>query len=182
MRALQDWRAGRCGYRTLILTAPVLLWVLVSLSVVTAPASAAGSGWTVRPIGEPTNFSANQDAECQAKGQCDRYVVLLTNASARTAEPPITIEDTPPSVVTVKAFKGANLNGSGKGQNGAEGFTCTMAPLRCGYSESVPTGDTIAVIVEVEVPPSAPGSLTDTATVRGGGEGFAAVSASAQTP
>ncbi len=160
--------------------------VLLMVCVAPAVASSTGPGWTVRSLGEPTDFSSAENAECQAKEhECARYVLLVTNASAHASSAPVTIADTLPAGVTVASvpspFAGKLVEPNETGGEETPGFSCTTTPLRCEYAPSVPAGAMLVVRIDVEVSASS-GTLTNSVTVQGGGEGFAHVSSTGHNP
>ncbi len=133
-----------------------------------AGAGAAGTGWAIRIIAQPTDFSSSTDPSCQLNYQgrlCDSYAVLVTNVGGRASEGPVTITDVlPAGLVSSGGISGVDLHTN-------EGLKCTTAPLQCVTSveQPVPPGDTLVMAVNVLVAEELAGSEVDTATVSGGG-------------
>jgi hypothetical protein len=126
-----------------------------------------GTGWLIRVVPQPTNFSSNANALCEHRYQshlCDSYAVLVTNVGSRASEGPVTITDTlPAGLVSSGGISGVDLATD-------EGLECITASLMCVASvEPVRPGDTLLMTVNVIVPETTTGSVIDTATVSGGG-------------
>ena len=86
------------------------------------------------------------------------YTITVSNAGGAATTGTITVTDTLPSGLTATAFSGA-------------GWTCTVAPLSCTHSGPIAAGaDAPALTLTVNVAPNAPATLTNTATVAGGGD------------
>jgi uncharacterized repeat protein (TIGR01451 family) len=166
-----------------------VLATLAMLLVMGAPALAAtpSPGWSVSPVPQPTNFSSSRNAECKAaielrgvlegipSRQCDRYLVTVRNeGSEPTDGSTVTITDTLPEGFTAVSIS------SGEGEGGpAPTLTCELATVACSYNEVVPPGGALVMVVDVEVPPSAPREVSNSAAVSGGGA--PSISTSART-
>jgi hypothetical protein len=158
------------------------------LALVGSSASAAAPaapGWRIDSVAAPTNFPQGENTECTKENfgapYCDRYEVSAMNAGSEpTNGSPINIADTLPVGVTVRSVllflvkTGNTINNAG--QFGGEtivapGGTCTTVVLsvRCAFPGVVEPGDRLLMYVFVTVNGGASGSLTNTATVSGGG-------------
>ncbi len=136
----------------------------------------------------PTSFSAADNAGCAAtlptlsSGQvssCERYAVTAMNAGSQPTDgSTVTLADTLPAGLTVQkvSFYWSGLPQSFGGPfRDLGGFLCTTAPLQC----RLPTGafrlppvapnDRLEMIVYVTVDAGVSGTLTNAATVSGGG-------------
>jgi len=161
--------------------AAVLLAILVSTGVASAAVPAAD--WSIETFAKPTNFSMGQNAECEAIVReellCDSYEVSAVNTGSRATEGPVTLTDTLPAGLAVKEVQ---FFWSGLAEGGNLGFLCEPAsvPVRCNWPSALNPDETLKMVVYVTVGPGAAGSLSDTASVSGGGAGEA--SASLQSP
>jgi Domain of unknown function DUF11 len=154
-----------------------------------APAAAAAAtpspGWTITSVGQPTNFSADDNANCTSTlGQsggpaCDSYVLTATNAGSQPTDgSPVTLTDAVPAGLTVQqiSFIWHGTGAQSVGLDGVDlGFLCTTAPLQCQLPTAayglppIAPNDTLQMIVYTTVDSGASGTLTNTATVSGGG-------------
>ncbi len=146
------------------------------LPVGAASATIPAAGLTVQIFPTPTNFSAGDDAYCEANSSndmfCrDAYRVTVTNAGdASTGENPITIKDVLPAGVTPGeiAFQWSG----GRTENyGAFGEECEAVggSAQCRWPDPLGPDETLEMVVYTSVGPSAGATLTDTASVSGGG-------------
>ncbi len=94
-----------------------------------------------------------------AQGQAGAtYTLSVRNSGTTATSGPVTVTDTLPASLTVTAIAGS-------------GWTCTETPLACTRSDALAGGAVYpAITVTVNVSSSAPGSVTNTAAVSGGGE------------
>ncbi len=143
--------AGMCG----LLAAPV--WAVSS-----------SAGLTIHSFATPNSFSEDQSTECATLSpvylHCDAYEVTVTNAGSQPTTGAVTITDTLPSGLKVQQmrFRRSQVN---------LGEVCKAEALtvRCPFAEELAPDETLQLIVEVTVQPGAAGSLTNTASVSGGG-------------
>jgi hypothetical protein len=156
---------------------------VLAFSAGSASAATAAPGWRVDSVAAPTDFSESENAACPEKeipgSDCDRYEVTAMNAGSEPTDgSPITITDTPPRGVTVQSAllllveNGDGLNATNKigGETlDAPGAECTTVPVQCTYSKALPVGDWLLMKVYVTVNKGASGSLTNVASVSGGG-------------
>ncbi len=86
------------------------------------------------------------------------YTITVTNPGTAATSGPVSVADTLPSGLTATAI-------------GGTGWTCLLASLNCTRSDALaPSGSYPPITVTVDVAANAAGSLTNTATVSGGGE------------
>ena len=86
------------------------------------------------------------------------YTITVTNSGSSATTGTVTMTDTLPASFTPTAISGTN-------------WTCTLSPLACTRSDSLAAAASYpAISVTVNVASNAPGSVTNTATVSGGGE------------
>lgn len=94
------------------------------------------------------------------QGQQGTYTVAVQNTGTvpTVATPAVQVTDTPPTGMTIVSMAGS-------------GWTCSLSPTAaCTRSDSLPAGQSYpAITVNVSVAANAPLSLTNTATVTGGG-------------
>ncbi|MFO1305654.1 MAG: IPTL-CTERM sorting domain-containing protein [Burkholderiales bacterium] len=94
-----------------------------------------------------------------AQGQVGAaYTLTATNSGGQPTSGTVTVVDTLPAGLTATAMSGA-------------GWTCTLGTLTCTRSDALAAGASYpAITLTVNVSGSAPASVTNTATVSGGGE------------
>lgn len=86
------------------------------------------------------------------------YLINVKNTGTGPSSGLVTLVDALPAGLTAKTFSGA-------------GWTCTLATLTCTRSDALPAGSQYpSIIMIVAVAGNAPASVTNTATVSGGGE------------
>ena len=86
------------------------------------------------------------------------YTITVSNAGASASSGTVTVTDSLPGALTAAAMSGA-------------GWSCTLATLTCTRSDVLAAGASYqAVSLTVSVAVGAPASVTNTATVSGGGE------------
>src|SRR5882762_4205814 len=87
------------------------------------------------------------------------YTITATNSGGTATSGTVTVTDTLPASLTATAISGT-------------GWTCTVSPtLGCTRSDALATASSYpAITLTVNVASSAPASVTNTATVSGGGE------------
>src|SRR6185503_15604234 len=90
------------------------------------------------------------------------YTLTVANIGAGDTDDTVTVTDTLPAGLTATAMSGT-------------GWSCTLATLTCARSDVLAAGGSYpAITLTVDVSVSAPASLTNTASVSGGGETNAA--------
>jgi uncharacterized repeat protein (TIGR01451 family) len=94
-----------------------------------------------------------------AQGQTGAtYTLTVSNAGTGSTAGTVTVGDALPAGLTATAFSGT-------------GWSCTLSPLSCTRSTALAAGASYpALTLTVNVSASAPASVTNTATVGGGGE------------
>ena len=86
------------------------------------------------------------------------YSILVSNTGGGPTSGTVTVTDTLPTGLTATAMSGT-------------GWTCTLTPLSCNRSDSLPFSNNYPFIfVTVNVAANAPASVTNSATVSGGAE------------
>ena len=156
---------------------PPRVRVAVALSVVAALAGRGASpalagtpapSWTITSISEPTNFAPGSSG--------DRYAVTVANSGGTVADGasiPIVVSDTLPPGVTATAIA------IGSNDTPPDEYTpCSLPTLTCTFSGRVEAGDRLNILLTVSVSPGAPGTVTNFASVSGGG----ATAASTEEP
>ena len=107
----------------------------------------------------------------------DRYALTAVNVGARASEGELTIVDKLPPQLVAVSMEVEEPSSSGSGTRGA----CSIATLKCTYSEPVPAGHELLVTLTVAIPGVAvTGPLASEATISGGGA--RAVSTTEMTP
>jgi hypothetical protein len=183
------------GTRRRLLLGLIILPCLLVLLVSTAAANAAapGPGFTLDSVAAPTHFSRADSVECLAKGisgvqatndaprYCDAFQVFATNVGSAAAGGVVTLTDTVPAGLTVRALE---LDGTAPGLSfyGYEGNVfnreaaahhCGVAGqvVRCAWEGGVAPDQLLKLVVYVTVNENAAEAtkLTNTATVSGGG-------------
>jgi uncharacterized repeat protein (TIGR01451 family) len=87
------------------------------------------------------------------------YTITVTNSGGGDTSALVTVTDTLPSGLTATAL------------DGGPNWTCTLAPLRCDRGDVLTAGASYdPITLTVSVAANAPASVTNTATVSGGGE------------
>ena len=103
-----------------------------------------------------------------APGGTGEYSITATNDASGATSGTVSVADTLPSVFTASSASGS-------------GWTCTVTSASCTRSDSLAAGASYPTItLVVKVAQNASGTVTDSATVSGGGPGNA--TASVQTP
>ena len=86
------------------------------------------------------------------------YTIIATNSGGAVTSGTVTVTDTLPTGLTATAMSGTN-------------WACTLATLTCTRSDALTAGTSYpAITLTVNVASNAPASVTNTATVSGGGE------------
>jgi uncharacterized repeat protein (TIGR01451 family)/uncharacterized repeat protein (TIGR02543 family) len=92
------------------------------------------------------------------QGGTGSYSLDVTNAGGSGTSGAVTVTEAPPSALTVTDMSGS-------------GWTCTLGTLSCTRSDALAAGDSYPTItVTVDVDANAPASVTNHASVSGGGE------------
>jgi Domain of unknown function DUF11 len=149
--------------------------VLVVFVFAAGPAAAAtpGPGLRIDSFATPGSFSAGDSAPCEsgetvADGlpRCDAYEVTVTDVGSQPTDgSPVTITDTLPpgvNVQTIQFFRSGKEGNLGK-------ELCSTVSVRCQWPEALAPDETLTMFVYVTVETDTAGSLTNTASVSGGG-------------
>ena len=117
-------------------------------TIIAAPAS--GMDLTIAKTHSPNTV---------VPGQTFTYIVTVLNVGNSPSSGPVTVTETPPAGLTVTALSGA-------------GWTCTVATQTCTRSDALaPAASYPEITVTTSVGASvAPGTVTNTAVVSGGGD------------
>jgi len=103
-----------------------------------------------------------------APGGSGQYSITTTNDASGPTSGTVSVSDSLPSVFTASSASGS-------------GWSCSLSPVSCSRTDSLAVGESYPSInVTVKVAPNASGTVTDSATVSGGGASDA--TASLQTP
>src|SRR5262249_46332264 len=115
---------------------------------------AAGSGTT----GTPDLTIAKTHAGSFAQGQDGTYTLTVSNGGTAATSAQVTAKDTLPGGLTATAMSGT-------------GWTCTLSTLTCTRADALAGGAVYpAITLTVSVAANAPSSVTNAASVSGGGE------------
>ncbi len=151
------------------LTAVSTLFALLIGGASAAPAYAQNPVWAISSSPSPTNFAPGDET-----GD-DKYVLTVVDAGGGSdAGSPIEVSDTLPTGITASAVSGEDLG------NGHD-LTCSPTPKpTCSYEGfEIASGDVLRIEVTVKVSPAVAPSVTNSASVSGGG---AAATAQAEDP
>jgi hypothetical protein len=182
--------AKRSSRRLILAAVGLVLAAGVALPAA-ASAAEASPHWTIESLPTPFDFSSVDTPGCLMDREgfeftvqievCDAYEVRVANVGAKPTAGPVVIEDTLPTAVSVQAvqlFWTAPRNGAiGAGEDLARAH-CTLAPLRCqlpasffaAEGQTVRPGQLLNLRIETTVnEPAVPATLTNEATVSGGG-------------
>jgi len=132
---------------TPLLAALITLFVLAA-SVQSAVAAPPVSDWTITKT-HNGNFTQGDVGKI--------YTLTATNIGNKASSGTVTVVDTLPSGLTATDMSGP-------------GWTCTLATLTCTRSDPVPANTGYQIGLTVNVASNAPPTVTNTATVSGGGE------------
>ena len=154
MIRLKDRLRLRCGIFALVLT----VGVLGGCGGVSGNGGGSGGGW---------NLSMTRTGSF-APGGTGEYLITASNGSASATSGTVTVSDSLPNV-----FTASNISGSG--------WSCNLSPASCTRSDALAAGANYpAITLIVKVAQNASGTVTNQATVSGGGPSSG--SASSQTP
>jgi uncharacterized repeat protein (TIGR01451 family) len=113
---------------------------------------------TINPLG-PDVTIVKTHAGTFSQGQSGAtYTMTVSNSGGSATSGTVTVNDTLPAGLTATAVSGS-------------GWTCTVSPVVCTRSDALASGSSYpAITLTVNVAASAPASVTNTATVSGGGD------------
>lgn len=155
--------------KRLLLLVPLLLLLVPSSS---ASAATPSAGFTITLDAAPTVFSAEYDAMSENLLEApNNYAIAVRNSgSEATNGTPISIADALPPGLTATHVAAAEFQESPSEENEQEGtLPCDLATVTCVYEKPLLPGDTLRMRVSVAVMPGTVGSVTDSASVSGGG-------------
>ncbi|MFZ5815172.1 MAG: beta strand repeat-containing protein [Bacillota bacterium] len=153
------------SYPAITLTVDVAQDAALSL---TNEATVAGGGEVYtgdNTTADPTTVDPTPDltitkshAEPFRQGLSHSYTITVSNSGSAPTTGTVTVADTLPAGLTANAISGT-------------GWICDLATLTCSRSDTLAAGSSYpAITLAVEVAANAPPSVTNTATVSGGGE------------
>jgi hypothetical protein len=195
-RCVANYNKALISASTLVLASLAIL----AFGVPSATAATAAPGWSIESLAAPTNFSAGDNARCEAQFAtggnlplCDSYTVTATNAgSVPTAEgSEVTLSDTLPAGVTVLGirFFWSGLHrlfpefSSKTNLVGLLAACTSVSPVECTFGLPVQPDDHLEMVIYVTVNGStAPGTLANSASVSGGGAPQVATNAATSPP
>jgi len=143
----------------------VFLWVI---SLVGAQIGCGGSSSSVAPL-TPWAINISQSGTFTPNGT-GQYSITVTNSTSSATSGTVTVADSLPSG---GVFTATGLAGTG--------WTCTLSKTSCTRSDALAAGASYpAITLAVNVSASASGTVTDQATVSGGGPANATASIQTQ--
>jgi hypothetical protein len=139
------------------------LLVVCPSSVGVSRASVPGPHWKIFSMAEPTYFKDGDTA--------DHYTLIAVNdGGTATNGSAVTVADALPSGLTATAIKGTDTD------HVSETVNCELATLTCtAPSLNAASGDCLVITITVAVATSASESVTNSATISGGGAEAASV-------
>ncbi|HTD08624.1 MAG TPA: hypothetical protein VK680_07010, partial [Solirubrobacteraceae bacterium] len=159
--------------------AALALFAVLPCAPANADAVVPDVAWTAQTVAQPTSFSTHQSLPCEEHGNCDRYLVVLTNVGTRASMGKITVVDALPAGITT--------DGPPSGENEWMRWECKAEEgtghevLTCTTESTIPALTPAASIdVPITVIPSAFGILVNHVEISGGGA--VSVTAQASTP
>ncbi|TDT94085.1 putative repeat protein (TIGR01451 family) [Streptomyces sp. 846.5] len=138
--------------RTLAALATIVIGSAAPLVAIATPAFAA-------PTGPVLSVMKTHDGDF-TRGRTGIYTITVSNAAGAspTDATPVTVADTLPTGLTAT------------GLDGGPSWTCSLGTLSCTRTDVLNPGQSYAPItLTVDVAPSAPDEVTNTATISGGG-------------
>ncbi len=151
------------------MTTRILGAVLVASAFVlaaAASASAAAPTWKLTAASEPTNFAAGSAPTETGPAARPQYVVMATNVGSAPTSGTITFTDTLPAGLTpTNPVATHNLEG------GFYKIPCNVTgqTVTCADSTALPPGKWVQILIPVEVDEDVSGSVTNQASIVGGG-------------
>jgi hypothetical protein len=137
-----------------------------------ASGAVAGPAWAITAVSEPTHFAPGDSG--------DAYTVTAINVGdAATDGTPVTIADALPVGVVASGVVGSDVFSTGLTNTFVSSASCEQTTVTCAFSGVFDVGDSLMMTVTVSVESSLSGSVTDTATVSGGGAADASSTGSA---
>ncbi len=154
-----------------------VLFVAVATLVPVSASAAEGPAWRIIAVSNPTNF---KPAEPGGESSGAIVVIAVNVGGASTNGSSVTVSDALPTGLTATGISGVDSYRKPFTLDSEESnMSCSSAPaLGCTESGPVAPGDTLIVNIPVSMGPGLPPSVTNVASVSGGG----APGASASTP
>jgi hypothetical protein len=152
-------RRGRAKLPRLSVLA-MLTGVFALLAASPATASTSPS-LSLTSLAAPTHFAPGSTG--------DQYEISVQNGVFATNGSEIVVADTLPAGLTATAISGSETKSEAE-------LSCNVATLTCTFGGVLPAGDTLLVVVTVSVAPGTRESVTNMATVSGGGANSLSVS------
>jgi hypothetical protein len=159
------------------------LALALAVSADAAGAVAPAPGWSIHSFATPTNFSTSDNAHCLAtvseqQPVCDSYQVTATDAGSLPMNGSTAVlTDTLPGGLTVQRIAFV-VSGS---EGDLSSSDCNTVAVQCQFSGALAPDERLQMIVYVTVnEPSTTTSLTNAATVSGGGAPQASTEATNQ--
>ncbi len=137
-----------------------------------AGATSAKPVWRITSLSAPTNFAPGDGTESN-----DLYVVTVTNFGGAPSGAPIVVSDTLPAGLTYDAMGGYGEEGVQAGDDGRNEIVCSGGPpLSCTDTGALQPGQSLTLLVPVNVAGNAPASVINEVNVSGGGAPSASAS------
>jgi hypothetical protein len=162
--------------KSLLLRGGLLALIAAAIIEPVSPAGAAvnsGPAWLMTVRATPTVFPRMGEAALpEGQERLQEYVIVATNVGGGSTSGRVTVTDTLPTDVSVApGLAVAELVNRAGSDEGSVRYPCQFSGqiVTCEAPENVPAGESMLVFVPVNVSPSAPDQLTDSATVVGGG-------------
>ena len=153
-------------FRIPVTLATMVIAVLVMVVGVQSAAAAVtpSPAWSIQSVAGPTNFIPGDESGTET------YKLYVTNLGSRSTDgSAVTITDSLPAGVRAAVV-------SGREYKRFEALSCTTVPAQCTYTGVAPPGDILEMESSLEIEPAASGSVTNTASVAGGGASSVAAS------
>ena len=115
--------------------------------------------WTVNASNYPDlTIAMNNTPSSFTQSQTGTYNITVTNSGSAATSGTVTVSDSLPTGLTASALSGS-------------GWSCNVSTVTCTRSDGLAAGSSYpAIALTVNVASNAPASVTNTATVSGGGE------------
>ncbi len=161
-----DALAGGASYPAIALTVTVAANAPASVTNVATVSGGGESNTNNDTASDPTSITQFPDLTVSAthsgtfkQGQAGGvYAITVSNAGSGATNAAVTVADTLPGALTATAISGT-------------GWTCTLSTLTCTRGDALAAGASYpAIAIAVTVAANAPASVTNIATVSGGGE------------
>ncbi len=145
----------------------LLIVCYLVLMVLPGMTMAAGPGFAIRSLAQPSYFSSGVDASClsfSGSRLCNSYRLVVTNVGTTSTTTPIVVSDVLPSNISVASIHAEDLS---QELNFSQG--CTVVPLQCVDEQLLAPGGALLIVINVTIEPGASEVVTNRASVTGGG-------------